>query len=362
MKVEPDISFIKNLNKICAASANQCMQCGTCSVVCSLSPVEKPFPRKEMIWASWGLKDKLIGNPDIWLCHQCGDCSRHCPRGVKPADVLAGLRQMCYRHYARPRFLGNMLAKPAWLPVAILVPALIIALILFTAGTLSIPEGPVNYSKFFPHAWLNASFSLFTLLFYLLALSGLLKFWKDMKKNSIETGRKSFSAALFSIIGEIFLHRDFNGCTTQKTRKISHFLVFSGFILLLVVTLYAIIAVVIGSYPLGLANPFKILGNIAAAMLITGLSVMIWNRLFNKKEYGHSNYSDWLLIISMFLLTISGVLVEWARFGNWGMAYHLYFFHLVCVWFVIIYLPFTKFGHVLYRSLAMAFSRASGRK
>ena len=62
------------------------------------------------------------------------------------------------------------------------------------------------------------------------------------------------------------------------------------------------------------------------------------------------------------LLTLSGTLVELARFGNWGLAYHLYFFHLVAVWFVIMYLPFTKLGHIFYRTAALLYARSIGRK
>ena len=134
VELEPDIRFKKELTKKSGASLNECIQCGTCSVVCSLAPKEKPFPRKEMIWAAWGLKEHLIANTDVWLCHQCGDCSTYCPRGVKPADVISAVRKMTYLHYARPRFLGIMLSNPKWLPVAVLIPIVIIASILLFHG------------------------------------------------------------------------------------------------------------------------------------------------------------------------------------------------------------------------------------
>ena len=92
LEIIPDIEFKKTLKKMSGAPLNECMQCGTCSVVCSLAPENKPFPRKEMILAGWGLKDRLLTDADIWLCHQCGDCSTHCPRGVRPADILAAMR------------------------------------------------------------------------------------------------------------------------------------------------------------------------------------------------------------------------------------------------------------------------------
>jgi len=338
------------------------MQCGTCSVVCSLAPDERPFPRKEMFWAGWGLKDKLIGNVDIWLCHQCGDCSTHCPRGARPADVFSAVRQLSYQYYARPKFIGKLLNKPLWLPIAILIPVIIISVILLMAGTLKIPDGAIVYSKFFPHAWLNSSFTLITILFYGLTISGLLKFWRDLKKQFPEIKpQKNFLKSLFGIKNSIILHSDFSKCASQKTRKISHFLVFYGFILLLLVTAYAVVATITKNYPLEITNPFKILGNIAGLMLITGLGIMMINRLFNKQNYGGSNYSDWLFLVSLFLLTISGGIVEMARLQNWDYAYYFYFFHLVCVWFVIIYLPYTKFGHLLYRTIAMSFALSINR-
>lgn len=65
IEVVPDIKFKKELKKLSNSSINECMQYGNCSVVCSLAPDEKPFPRKEMIWAGWGIKENLIGNDGL---------------------------------------------------------------------------------------------------------------------------------------------------------------------------------------------------------------------------------------------------------------------------------------------------------
>jgi quinone-modifying oxidoreductase subunit QmoC len=315
-----------------------------------------------MIWALWGLKDQLFGDPDIWLCHQCGDCSKHCPRGAKPADVLSALRQLSYQHYARPAILGKLLSKPAWLPLAILVPVLVISIILLAAGTLHIPEGKVIYSKFFPHAWLNSTFTLITLAFYSFAWLGLRKFYNDMKRRFPEASSdKSFLHSFIQATGNIMLHNRFSGCVSQRSRKTAHLLVFYGFVMLLFVTVYAIVAATSHRYPLSFENPFKIAGNLAGLMLLTGLGIIISKRIFHKKEYGNTSYSDWMLLIPMLLLTLSGGVVELARFQNWQYAYHLYFFHLVCVWFVIMYLPFGKFGHMLYRTVAMTFAISINR-
>ena len=359
-ELTPDITFKKELEAISGAPLNACMQCGTCSVVCTLSPEEKPFPRKEMAYAAWGMPGKLTGNPDIWLCHQCGDCSTHCPRGVKPADLLAGVRQLTYRHYARPRFLYRILSQPAWLPVAILVPVVIIAGIMAMAGTLRIPEGAVNYSKLFPHAWLNTSFTLLTFLAYGVAFSGWRRFWKDLQAQFPH--RKAEGGFFRNLRGawrQILAHERFGRCGTGRRRRWSHMLVFYGFVMLLVLTLYAIYTVIAGTYPLKITDPFKIMGNVASVMLVVGLVMMMWDRLTGREVAGHSTYSDWLLLVSLLLLTLSGVVIQMARFLEWQAAYPLYFFHLVCVWFVIIYLPFTKFGHMVYRTIAMTYAYSS---
>ena len=48
--IQPDIEFIKYLKKNGGDSLKECYQCATCSVVCSLSPQEKAFPRKKIFF------------------------------------------------------------------------------------------------------------------------------------------------------------------------------------------------------------------------------------------------------------------------------------------------------------------------
>jgi len=361
--IEPDINFIEKLSEDSGSPLKQCMQCGTCSVVCKLSPEDNPFPRKEMIWAGWGLKEKLLGDPDIWLCHQCGDCTTYCPRGVKPGDVFSSLRFMSYLHYSKPKFIAAFLSKIQNLPFIILIPAIIILGIIYFVTGLEIPPGEIIYSKFFPHKQLNISFSILVLLTIFGMMFSIRKFLKDLKKNMPPKKIKNtVCKSFFEAFKEILSHRKFDKCNTNNYRFSTHLMVFYGFITLIFVTIFAIISVLFFQYPLSFFNPIKIAGNLAAVSLLTGLSIMILKRLTNKELSGNSTYFDWIFLISLYLLVITGVLVEVARFDSWKFAYHIYFVHLVLVWMVIVYLPYTKFGHMIYRFTALTYCKFIGRE
>jgi len=153
MNVQPDLEFIKAMKEAGGDTLKQCYQCATCSVACPLSSDSQPFPRKQMILAQWGLKDKLISDPNVYLCHQCGDCTDACPRGARPGDVLGAIRACAYRALAWPTALANLCSSVKNLPVLIGIPAVTIFIMWLISGGMHIPSGEqfarVGYTQFF---------------------------------------------------------------------------------------------------------------------------------------------------------------------------------------------------------------------
>lgn len=376
LKVEPDLAFIEEMSELGGESFKQCFQCATCSGTCPISPDKDPFPRKEMVWAVWGLKEKLIKDPDIWLCHQCNDCSIMCPRGGNPGDVLAAARHEAYQYYAVPGFLGKALASPKALPLLLLVPVLIlgVALALVTGFQISPPaEGePFKFADFFPTTTLlDPIFVLTAVVAIALFLTGLVRFWRDISEETKPI--RGFVSSAMLAIGEILSHSRFNECDQAKPRYLGHMLTFYGFIALFITTTLVFIGYYLHhfqvgpgfaqiSLPMPLYHPVKILGNVGAVLFFVGLVMLMYTRATDEEKAGRSNYQDWLFLVVLITIGVTGILTQLFRLGGViGLACVIYFVHLVFVWFLIAYLPYSKFAHLAYRFLAITHAKQIGR-
>jgi len=368
---EPDLEFIDELQRTGGESVKKCYQCATCSAVCKLSPDRNPFPRKEMIWAQWGQKERLVSDHHVWACYQCNDCSTHCPRGARPGDVLAAIRAMAIRHYAVPGFLASVVQKPSGLIVAIGIAVAFVLAMLGVDGHLGVltnpPAGQVHFGNhFLTHLTLNVMFTAAFTLAVIFSVVGLMRFIGDMKRNEPipEDKDPGFISAVIGAFIELLLHKKFKSCKEASGRRISHFGIFFGFVVLLVVTAIVVVLVVVApdSYPIwSLTNPLKIAGNIGAALLIGGSLIAIYDRLTDPDKAGQSSYFDWFFLLDMLIVGVTGVLTEVARFsGGYSWAYWMYFIHLCAVFMLLCYLPYSKFGHMLYRFFAMVHERRVG--
>ncbi|MBW2020187.1 MAG: quinone-interacting membrane-bound oxidoreductase complex subunit QmoC [Deltaproteobacteria bacterium] len=373
--VEPDIKFVKQLMGLGGETLKKCFQCATCSVVCPISPDEKPFPRKEMIAAQWGLKDKLVGNMDVWLCHQCNDCSSYCPRGARPGDVLNAVRSYSIQQYAWPSWLARIVpdARFWWLLLAI--PVAIFLVLLGGTGYLKIPAGEIEFAKFFPTLLVDIIFiPLATVWLPLVFGIGIYRFMNDIHKNALAEGKAKrkdlnipdFLKSVVCILPTILRHSKFSQCSTNKDRYLAHILVLFSFIGLFVVTSFFFVALYIlhEPGPYSLANPVKILANVSAIALFIGVLLMISNRLKDKgSNVGKGSYFDWSLIVLVLGLVVTGGLSELTRLAHLpAVAYPMYFTHLVFVFCLFAYLPYSKLAHLVYRTLAMAYSRYAERE
>jgi quinone-modifying oxidoreductase subunit QmoC len=376
--IEPDLNFIKDVGILGGEDLKKCYQCATCSVVCPISPDNKPFPRKEMIAASWGLKDQLVKSADPWLCHNCGDCSTRCPRKAKPADVLAAIRAQAIAEYSRPKALANALNNPKMLPVLLLVPAVYIWVMgaimetIFNFQFLNFsPEGTIVHAKMVS-TWLVDVVMLSAAGFAVAVfLKGIKRFLNDIHQNALAEGKTTqktidaggFIQALIRTIPTILRHAKFNECTENKERSVSHMLVLFAFIGLFIVTSIFFVAIyglqIHGPY--SQLNPVKWLANVSGVALIIGSILLIKQRM-NKTEQ-KSAYKDWLLLGLVLVLGVGGMGVQLTRLAGWGaVSYTLYYMHLIFIWFTFAYLPFSKLAHLVYRTVAMTYAEYAGRK
>jgi len=379
--VKPDRDFLHRILAGGGEDLKNCFQCAACSVVCELSAGRKPFPRKEMIWAQWGLKDRLLADADIWLCHQCNDCSTHCPRGARPGDVMAAIRRESVLHYAVPGFLARWMNQPKYLPLLLLIPAALLGLALLVRGpmenALGISNDPsekivFSYSSMLPHWLLIGFFTFFSVLVLLAAIAGVVRFWRALKAADLQAGNlapaKGLAPSIRSSLTTILGHTKFNLCTAQRSRFLSHMAVFYGFIALSVVSIWVVTArfnpLVQGEfvYPLNFWNPWRMLGNLGGAALVAGCLLMIYERLRDSKDASAGSFFDWAFLGTLLAVALTGLITELLHYARLEPHRHVaYFVHLVLVFTLLTYLPYSKFAHLLYRAVAMVYAEHSGR-
>ena len=359
--------------------AARCYQCATCSSVCQLAPANAPFPRRQILWAQWGMEDRLMGDAGPWLCHQCNDCSVRCPREVNPGDIMASVRAMVVEKLATPAFLGKLVgnAKKTW-PLLVLGPLVYWLVLLGATGVhiplvndaLSAADGRFHYEHFVPHnliyiTYFSATFFVLLMMFF----SGS-KYWKMLGANQERTG--SLIGALIPAFIDIGTHKKFATCDRGvPKRRWGHFLVMWGFVGAAITSGFAVVYLYrdtvffswlkLGySYPVPITHWVKWLGNISAVALVLG-GLLLWlnRRTTGDKLVGVTTAFDRFFLWVVLTVIATGVFTEVFRFIAVPpiLACAVYVIHLGIVLTLFLTLPYSKFAHILYRTLAMAHER-----
>ncbi|HET6364789.1 MAG TPA: quinone-interacting membrane-bound oxidoreductase complex subunit QmoC, partial [Nitrospirota bacterium] len=370
--IKPDLQFVNEIIKGGGESLKKCYQCATCSVVCNVTPEGNPFPRKEMVLAQWGQKDKLIASPDVWLCHQCSDCTAYCPRGAKPGEVLNAIRKQSIKHVAMVPFLAKVATDAKLLPILFAIPMVLFYAILVVLGNgnFSAPRAEGNimaYHKFVPVPVIDTVFILTAIFAAASAFVGIKRLWSGMKAQAGEmqsTG--NLAGDIISSVTTILAHSKFADCNVNRTRQWGHMLLFYSFVGLAVVTTWAIVYLygfeLLGIQPFGPfhfgespypnSDPVKILALISSIAFAAGVVILLLNRFAKADKAGIGSYFDWIFLLIVIGVGATGML-SWAlRLADVSAGYLVYYFHLVFVWSLFAYAPYSKFAHLFYRTTA----------
>jgi quinone-modifying oxidoreductase subunit QmoC len=275
--------------------------------------------------------------------------------------------------------LARAMKDPKKLPILLAIPAVLFLIVGTVTGLLNFTpdlSGGIKHYKFFS-TWLVDIHMVPAAIFAVVVFAlGLKRFIADIHQNALAEAKTNkekievggFIVALLKVIPTILKHSKFSQCTENKNREISHLLTLYGFIGLFIVT-SIIFVVIYGSYllpsgplhgPWSQLNPVKWLANLSGAALIIGTALMIKNRSAKKDQV--SGYWDWYLIYLAFGLGVTGMGAELTRLAGWAaVTFTTYYVHLILVFALIAYLPFSKLAHLVYRTVAMAYNEYAGR-
>lgn len=386
--IKIDMDYGASIMEAGGKNLKKCYQCGTCSVACPMAPGSHPFPRKEMIWASWGQKEKLMSDVDLWVCHNCGNCSDLCPRGAQPAELMSAAREMVFQELVLPGRVAKWMSKPSGLPMLFAIPAIIWLIVWGIRADIvggwfpRAADGRIVYGTIFAGDYTIDPIFMLTFFGALWILCvGAVRLWRSFKpKGSITVigKKKGWIAAAWDVLWEeVGSASKFSECeegpatgAPQRDRRISHTLMVWSFCVLTFVT--TVVAVghwggkvwpaILITTPMPMTYWVKIVANIGAIMILIALIMLTWRRLALPRKSQSSSYYDWYLLGIIWAVAISGIFSQLFRLADWiHWAFITYYLHLVLVWMLFAYAPWSKLGHFVYRTVALIYVKMYGR-
>ncbi len=97
-------------------------------------------------------------------------------------------------------------------------------------------------------------------------------------------------------------------------------------------------------------------------MLVGGIVILI-RRLSTKADKSINTYNDWLLVVFVLGVAVSGILTQGFRLLEVPvLAYSTYFIHLVFILYLFWYAPYSKMAHMFYRTLALVYLKQNRRE
>lgn len=365
-------TLLDELSKYGPVAIESCFNCGNCTAICPLSTETVNFPRRAIRFAQLGFRDRLLGSKELWLCYYCGECTETCPREADPGEFMATARRYATAKYD-PSGLSKLLyTKPILSVIFLVLMAILIGTFFYSY------RGPMNSTElrlfeFIPSEIIHNAGIISGIMIILAILTGMgmmfNKFWKYA--GDLKGTRLNWLPALWKSLGVEVLgqNRYREDCAAEQPVRpwyaqnwFIHASILWGFLGLLVATALNYLLDLIGIKVTGtwvpIWYPIRLLGTVSGLFLLYGTSFAIIKR-FRKDEtaYVQSTTSDWAFLILMWLSGVTGFLVEIAVYlpSVYSWSYWLLLAHLIVAGEMLLLIPFTKFAHAIYRSIALYF-------
>src|SRR5574337_869693 len=215
LTISPSREFRDEFLRRSGGNPARCFQCATCSAACDLTAGDAVFPRRQILAAQWGLRDRVVADPFIWLCHQCNDCSVRCPRDARPGDAMQALRSLAVEEVAAPRFAARLVgrARVTW-PILLGLPVLAWVAFIGAVNGFAIPRTPLVYGDVVPVWMIYAMFLPAAGLAVLAALVGARRAWAAWGQGAARNG--SLLGGLVAAAVDILGHRRLRRCGAAR--------------------------------------------------------------------------------------------------------------------------------------------------
>jgi ferredoxin len=372
MSVTLDRTLLPALRRYGAFDIEACFNCGNCTAVCPLTTEDATFPRRLIRYAQVGMRDELLSAKELWTCYYCGECSETCPRQAEPGEFMAAARRYAVASYDRTH-LAALLATSRLFAIVFIT-----ALVGLLAAFMYSVHRPVDGSRlaFFEFVPAEVVHDLGVAVLVLMAAAALIGLFEMARRvlRGSRSGtpqpslRRVAGAAVYAIgtesLAQTRFRRDCPDATDGRPwflqRWFVHFAVMWGFLGLLAATILDYGLDLLGIKPTGTAVPIwypvRLLGTLAGIALIYGATVLMWRRWRRSdRSSRHSTTSDWTFLILLWLAGASGFVLELALYlpsaPAWG--YPMFLAHVAVAMALVLLVPFGKFGHVLYRPVAL---------
>ncbi len=382
-----DLGLYSDIQRFGAANVSACFSCGTCTATCPLSSDGNEFPRKMIRFAQVGMRDQLLSAKELWTCYACGECSESCPMEAEPSEFMAATRRYAIASYDHTGFARAMYTMP------VLGTAIALILAAFFAAFMYASHGPQDTATlalfgFIPNELIHTMGLIVMAAVVIAGLSGIVTMalhlsrvegvtWRSLlgsRAAVMASLRSAWSAIGIESLGQARYRAD---CDVENEAKVPwyrrrwllHALTMWGFLGLLAATVLDYGLEIIGwkatGTPVPIWYPVRLLGTVAGAALIYGVTLLIVDRLRKSHRSVRTSASaDWMLLVLLWITGVTGFGIELALYlpdaPAWG--YWVFLFHVAVAMELVLLAPFMKLAHAVYRPVALFFFALRGER